>query len=277
MKAHDGVAFFRAEGSHIAIVEEDTAVRGFMKSRDQSKQSALPATARAEKKEQFTGVDLQIDAVERRCLAELFVDVFEAYGCHRGGILVDENRFCDNLDEMKESDQPQIVAEGRHIRLMTRGSWEYAARKNISGIVGILAVTDEGKILLVEQPRPPLGKNVIEIPAGLAGDVVGHETEALSQAARRELLEETGYDAAGMEWISEGAVSAGITDEIIALFRATGLTKKCEALGDGSEQITLHEVPLANVEVWLDEQRGAGLVIDLKVYTALYFARREMR
>lgn len=178
---------------------------------------------------------------------------------------------------MKESDQPQIVAEGKHIRLMKRGSWEYAARKNISGIVGILAVTDEGKILLVEQPRPPLGKNVIEIPAGLAGDVVGHETEELAQAARRELLEETGYEATEMEWISEGAVSAGITDEIIALFRATGLTKKTTAIGDGSEQITLHEVPLEKVHGWLDEQRGAGKVIDLKVYSGLYFAKSRDR
>src|SRR5580704_13589060 len=96
----------------------------------------------------------------------------------------------------QSSDPKRTLFEGKHIRMVARGDWEYAERKNVTGIVAIIAVTAEGKLLLVEQYRPPLGKTVIELPAGLAGDIAGQEGEAMVTAARRELLEETGYEAA---------------------------------------------------------------------------------
>lgn len=171
-------------------------------------------------------------------------------------------------------EQVETEFDGKHVRLVRRGKWEYVTRKNLSGIVGIAAVTDDGKMLLVEQWRPPLNASVIEIPAGLAGDVAGHEQEDLADAARRELLEETGYEAANMTYLTEGTASAGITDEVIAMYRATGLTRVGDGAGDGSEQITLHEVPLAKVDAWLDARRAEGKRVDLKVYGALYFLRK---
>src|SRR5437588_9174907 len=112
----------------------------------------------------------------------------------------------------------QTIADGKHISLVKRGSWEYVTRKGISGIVAIVAVTDDGRMILVEQFRPAVGKNVIELPAGLAGDDHGAQNmsngEELIDAARRELLEETGYEAQSMELLTEGTPSAGITDEI---------------------------------------------------------------
>jgi ADP-ribose pyrophosphatase len=168
---------------------------------------------------------------------------------------------------------PTTVFEGKHIRLVKQGKWEFAQRKGVSGIVAILAVTDDLKLVLVEQFRMPVGKNVIELPAGLAGDVAGSETEELATAAARELMEETGYEARDMTYLAVGVPSAGITDEVITLFRATGLRKTGEGKGDGSEQITLHEVPLAQVEQWLEQKVKEGHLIDLKVYSGLYFAR----
>src|SRR4029077_15818727 len=106
------------------------------------------------------------------------------------------------------------------------------------GIVASVAVTDEGNVLLIEQSRPPVNKRMIELPAGLAGDIVGQETEELAAAARRGLLEETGYEAKEMTSLAEGGSSGGITDEIITLFRATGLRRVGPAAGDGNEQIT---------------------------------------
>ena len=166
----------------------------------------------------------------------------------------------------------EVVAEGKHVALVRRGTWEYARRKGICGIVGIVAVTDERRLVLVEQDRPPVGKRVIELPAGLAGDAKGHETEDLEVAARRELLEETGYAALRLERVAAGAASAGMTDEVITLFVASGLKKVGAGEGDGEEDITVHEVPLDGVTQWLAEHERAGRLIDMKVYAGLYFA-----
>jgi ADP-ribose pyrophosphatase len=166
-----------------------------------------------------------------------------------------------------------ILHEGRFVRLVKQGRWEFAERCNLSGIVGLVAVTDEGRLLLVEQFRPPVGRHVIELPAGLAGDTPGAADEAFADAARRELLEETGYEASSMEFLAAGAASAGLSDEVLSLFRATGLRKVGAAEGDGHEQIISHEVPLAEVEAFLSRQTAAGKLVDLKVYAGLYFAR----
>src|SRR5688572_24510395 len=74
----------------------------------------------------------------------------------------------------KKATRDKTLCEGKHIRLVQRGTYEFASRRKASGIVGIIAVNAKGKLLLIEQFRPPVGKRVIEIPAGLAGDVEGH-------------------------------------------------------------------------------------------------------
>jgi ADP-ribose pyrophosphatase len=119
-----------------------------------------------------------------------------------------------------------------------------------------------------------VGKRVIELPAGLAGDAKGHEDEDLEVAARRELLEETGYEARRMERVAAGAASAGMTDEVITLFVATGLKKVGPGEGDGEEEIIVHEVSLDRAMEWLSEQERGGRLIDLKVFAGLYFAER---
>jgi ADP-ribose pyrophosphatase len=167
----------------------------------------------------------------------------------------------------------EVLYDGKHIRMVKQGNWEFAQRKNLSGIVGIVAVNDKGKLILVEQFRPPVGKRVIELPAGLAGDIVGSEKEDLADAARRELYEETGYEAKKMEYLAAGAASAGMVDEIITLYRAKGLRKTGKGEGDGHEQIETHEVPLARVESWLKKQVKSGKLVDLKVYAGLHFVR----
>jgi ADP-ribose pyrophosphatase len=176
---------------------------------------------------------------------------------------------------MEPASKPETIAEGKFIALVRQGKWEYAKRKGISGIVGIVAVTDDRNLVLVEQDRPPVGKRVIELPAGLAGDAAGHEKEELADAARRELLEETGYEATRLERVAAGAASAGMTDEVITLFLATGLKKTGDGAGDGSEDITVHEVALDGAEDWLAARERDGRLIDLKVYAGLYFASRR--
>ncbi len=69
----------------------------------------------------------------------------------------------------------ETLYSGRFLNLVRRGKWEFVERHSATGVVGIVAVTDEGRLLLVEQFRPPLQKQVIELPAGLAGDIAGEE------------------------------------------------------------------------------------------------------
>jgi ADP-ribose pyrophosphatase len=173
---------------------------------------------------------------------------------------------------MAQGDRPVVISEGKFLSFMKQGHWEYVSRNGLTGVVAIIAVTKDKKLVLVEQYRPPVEARVVKLPAGLAGDgKYRHET--LEAAARRELLEETGYEASEMVYIGGGCASAGLTDELISIFLATGLNKTGPALGDGDEEITVHEVPVAELVGWLEAQSQKGLLVDLKVYAALHFAK----
>lgn len=165
----------------------------------------------------------------------------------------------------------EILFEGRFCRLRSVNTWEYVERRRATGVVAILAVTEERKVVLIEQFRPAVGKRVIEIPAGLVGDT--GEDEEFAGAARRELLEETGYEARTMEFLTDGPASAGLTNEFVTFFRAGGLTRITAGGGDSTEEITVHEVLLAGLDAWIADKRSEGYMIDCKLYSALYFEK----
>ncbi len=162
---------------------------------------------------------------------------------------------------------------GKFLEMVTVGGWEYVQRTKGNTPVGIVALTPENHVVLISQFRAPVGAEVIEIPAGLVGDHEGAEQEEWAVAAKRELLEETGWEAQQVEKLTLGPTSAGLTSELILLVRATGLRKVGEPEGDGTEQITLHEVPLAEVDRWLAAKVAAGVLVDPKVYAGLYFVK----
>lgn len=169
----------------------------------------------------------------------------------------------------------RLLGEGRHARFVEEDGWEYAERKGVSGIAVVVAVTPEGRILLVEQARPAVGgARVIELPAGLAGDEPGREQEPLAAAAARELREETGFTAEGLRLLFSGPPSAGLCSEVVTFFEATSLARSGAGGGTGAERIEVHQVPLANAGDWLEERQRAGALIDPKVYAGLWFARR---
>ena len=168
----------------------------------------------------------------------------------------------------------RVVATTKYLRLIDRDGWFFVDRPNAHGVTAIVAVTDDQRLVLVEQHRPALGGPAIELPAGLAGDDLEQAGEALEMAARRELLEETGYEARSVERVAAGAASAGMTNEVMTLFLASGLKKVGAAEGDGQEDITVHEVPLDGVVDWLAAREREGKLIDLKLYAGLYFACR---
>lgn len=162
--------------------------------------------------------------------------------------------------------------EGPFLRVKQRGHWQYVERVNARAAVVIVAVTDAGELLLVEQPRLPVAAPVIELPAGLVGDVAGSEDESLSDAAARELEEETGYRPASLTRLTGGPPSAGLANEHMVLFHARGLTRVGDGGGDPGERITPHAIALAEVADWLAAREAAGVLVDPKVYAGLYFA-----
>jgi ADP-ribose pyrophosphatase len=167
----------------------------------------------------------------------------------------------------------EILAEGKFLQFVRRDRWEYVTRKGASGVVVVAAVTEEGKLLLVEQFRAPIGRRVIELPAGLSGDVEGAADEPLAQAAQRELIEETGYRAAELRHVFTGPSSAGLTDEMVAIFVARGLVRVSAGGGVEGEDIVVHEVPLAEIDRWLDDRTREGCLVDVRVYTGLYLLK----
>jgi|GEM_PF-41579 len=164
-----------------------------------------------------------------------------------------------------------ILGEGKYLRLVSDDGWEYAERRNVTGVVAIVARTPRGRLLLVEQFRPAIGGRVIELPAGLVGDTPEFAGEEMAQAVLRELREETGYEARKLTFLAHGASSAGLTPEIVTFYRATGLKKVAAGGGDGSESIIVHEVPLTGIRQWLLDRTAEGYTIDAKIYAGLYF------
>jgi ADP-ribose pyrophosphatase len=186
----------------------------------------------------------------------------------------DVNKEYTMQDSLGGKDKRRVLAEGKHLRLIQEGRWEYAERTKAKGAVVIVAVTDDRRLLLVEQYRVPVARRVVELPAGLVGDVEGEEAEELEAAARRELLEETGYEAATMKLVAIGPPTSGLASEIVAFIVASQLKQTSAGGGDDSEEIEVHTIELASLPNWLEEQSARDVLIDPKVYAGLYFAER---
>jgi ADP-ribose pyrophosphatase len=165
----------------------------------------------------------------------------------------------------------RILFEGSHLNVLERDHWQYVERKKGKEAAAVLAETDDGEVILTEQFRRPVNARVIDFPAGLIGDedpsVDGAET------ARRELEEEAGYACDFVELLARGPSSAGITSEIVSLYRARGVRRIGKGGGVGGEDITVHVVPRARLRSFLREKNEQGVLTDLKV--ALYFSTQS--
>lgn len=168
-----------------------------------------------------------------------------------------------------------ILKEGKFLRMVQEGHWEYFERNNCKGIVIILAVTDDNRVILVEQYRMPVHKRVIEFPAGLICDDPKFKKESLATAARRELLEETGYQAKDIVKVLTGPSSSGSSADLVTIVRAFGLKKVAAGGGDHTESIIVHDVPLNEIEQWLTRMSQRGYLIEPKVYTGLFFLNQK--
>ena len=156
---------------------------------------------------------------------------------------------------------------GRHLALCETRGWEFVTRTQGTGVVGIVATTPADHLILVEQHRHPVGARVLELPAGLVAD---DRDESVEEAARRELLEETGYTAPidSFKRSIRGPSSAGLTDEIVDLVVVRDVRRVSAGGGVGDEDITVLEAPIDRLDQWLFEQGAQGMLIDFKVRIA---------
>jgi ADP-ribose pyrophosphatase len=166
------------------------------------------------------------------------------------------------------------ICEGERLALFARGTWEFAERHKGKEAVAVVAITREGQLLLTEQLRKPVDARVIDLPAGLVGDEEGSRDRA--STARRELEEETGYTCRSVELLARGPTSPGITSEIVSLYRAVGARRKGKGGGVAGESIKVHKVPLGTLQEWLAGQQKRGKLVDLKVWSALFFIQKNL-
>ena len=130
------------------------------------------------------------------------------------------------------------------------------------GAVAIVALTDDGKVILERQYRYPLRRDFVEIPAGKL-----EAGEAHLETGKRELLEETGYEAA--KWTYLGLVhnAIGYSDEGIEMWLATGLVKR-EAKLDEGEFLEVFTLPFDEALAMAAD----GRISDVKTIIGLFWA-----
>ncbi len=128
------------------------------------------------------------------------------------------------------------------------------------GAVVILPLLDTDTVLLIENQRPAVGETLLELPAGTC-----EPDESIEATAARELVEETGYRAAGWRRLHDFYSAPGICDERMRLFVATGLTAG-DPNREPTERIENRPADRAQVEAWVH----GGQIRDAKTLVGLY-------
>jgi len=144
------------------------------------------------------------------------------------GVLVDSRRVYDGRVVSLRVDR---------IRLSGGAVFEREVVEH-HGAVAMLPLLDDGRLLLIKQYRHPVGENLLEIPAGTL-----HEGETPEECARRELIEETGYEPQVIEELFSCFMAPGYSSEKIHIFLASKL-RKVGHRPEVDEQIELEPVTL---------------------------------
>jgi ADP-ribose pyrophosphatase len=170
-----------------------------------------------------------------------------------------------NLDHLPPE---ELIAEGKFVRLVRRGRWEYAGR--VGGIGAVVVIAEhEGKVILVDQPRAGPNCRCIELPAGLVGDVDPDATP--ESTAIKELQEEAGFTADRVERLGEFYASPGMLSESFVLVRAHNVRRIGEGGGGEHEDINVHLVARADIPNFLEQKRAEGFGIDVKLLIFLNY------
>jgi ADP-ribose pyrophosphatase len=130
----------------------------------------------------------------------------------------------------------------------------------VPAVAYIVPLLDDGRVVLIRQYRPIVGAEIWELPAGTI-----EPGESPEDCARRELVEEAGYEAGRLESLGEALADPGLTDERIYLFVARELRAVSREL-DADELIDVAPVSLTAAYRMAD----AGEILDAGTLVALY-------
>jgi ADP-ribose pyrophosphatase len=165
----------------------------------------------------------------------------------------------------------EILLEGRHLVFLRRGDWEYVEHRTAPEAAMVVAVTRAEEIVLAEEFRPALSSPVVSLPSGLIGD---EGPEEAIEAARRELLEETGHEASSWHRLARGPGSAGQSSEMVTFFLAEGARRVGEQAPHDRGKVRVHVVPIAQLPAWARARESEGAAVDPKIWAGLCLAGR---
>jgi len=115
--------------------------------------------------------------------------------------------------------------------------------------INVFPVTPEGNIVMVRQFRHGTASFVWEIPGGM----MDPEDPTPEEAARRELLEETGYEAEGLQFLGVVHPNPAIQNNLCHTFLARNVRPRQSQKLDGSEDIEVQEFPWAEIPRMIDQ------------------------
>lgn len=155
--------------------------------------------------------------------------------------------------------------------------WIYAHRPNVNGVVVILPIIENKRILFLVEKRPPLlaegyAEKSIALPAGLVGDERIGET--IQEAIRAELLEEVGLVTDKIEIKAQKVASSpGCVSEVVTIAFAyiNQYNIVSQPVDDGGVIVDRVLVDIENIYDWLDEQANRGVSLTASTLAALFY------
>lgn len=170
----------------------------------------------------------------------------------------------------------EVKWSGKYIKIIKDDNWEYVERNGQNSAVIIIPAIKNGNdisLVLIKEWRIPLQKYIIGLPAGLIGDT---SSESSYDAAKRELLEETGYCTDNLQLVCSGPLSSGLSNEIMYFYLAHDMIKISDGGGIEDENIEVCIVNVKNINTFLQKNESNGVVIDPKIFIGLYFINRHV-
>jgi 8-oxo-dGTP pyrophosphatase MutT (NUDIX family) len=158
-------------------------------------------------------------------------------------------------------DASRRVFEGRRISVDVE-QWGGHEREIVRhpGAVAIVAVDRDGCVTLVRQPREPVRKRLLELPAGTC-----EPGEEPLDTAKRELEEEAGLTAEDWRLAATFFTTPGFTDELMRVYFAEGI-EPTQQRPDYDEEIDLVRVPVSELEAMLPDLEDAKTLAGLLLY-----------